>query len=161
VIILEEYKTYWEVQGNIRVNTVNCVGVMGKGIALEFKNKFPSMFEKYKEDCDKGLFYPGCVSEFEYPFTTIINVATKLHWRYNSTYPWIKDALKNLRKALSYRTNFDVVTVPALGCGNGGLDFSEVFPMIQEYLKGLRPRVVVFPPNSERKPNLHTNERLF
>ena len=120
------------------VNTVNIVGVMGKGIALQFRKKYPQMFNKYKLDCEKKLLQPGQMHVFdlgegEKP-RYIINFPTKRHWRDNSKLEDIKSGLIALVIELKNR-NIKSVAIPALGCKNGGLDWGQVRPFIQTTFK--------------------------
>ena len=116
------------------VNTVNCVGVMGKGIALQFKNKWPDNFAQYQAACKAGKVRPGTMNVFDAGAYAqphfIINFPTKDHWRGNSKLSFIQDGLKDLVaqvRALDIRS----IAIPPLGCGNGGLDWADVKPMIE------------------------------
>jgi O-acetyl-ADP-ribose deacetylase (regulator of RNase III) len=134
----------WDYPADARVNTINCVGVMGKGVALEFARRYPRMVSAYRGLCKGGKITPGCV--WVYPIAEdlhILNVATKNDWRKNSRYVWIEAALAELRKHIK---GYGVVTVPALGCGNGGLNWVLVKPMVQVYLGDLETKVLVFEP---------------
>lgn len=114
------------------VNTVNCVGVMGKGIALQFKNKWPANFAAYHAACKAGQVRPGRMMVFDAGAYAqphfIINFPTKDHWRGNSQLSFIEDGLMDLVaqvRALGIRS----LAVPPLGCGNGGLDWRDVKPL--------------------------------
>jgi len=116
------------------VNTVNCVGVMGKGIALQFKNKWPENFARYHAACKAGEVRPGRMMVFDAGAYAqphfIINFPTKDHWRGGSKLSFIQDGLKDLVakvQALGIRS----IAVPPLGCGNGGLDWLDVKPLIE------------------------------
>jgi O-acetyl-ADP-ribose deacetylase (regulator of RNase III) len=114
-------------------NTVNCVGVMGKGVALEFKNRYPQMFNDYKAKCDQGHVKPGQPYLWEDNSTQILNFPTKRDWRDNSLLQDIEDGLKYL--AGSYeRMGLQSIAMPALGCGLGGLKWSEVQQLILKHL---------------------------
>lgn len=124
---------------DILVNTVNCVGVMGAGVALAFKNRFPKMFQKYKEDCALGLYVPGSVNFIPFddnPKRLICNFATKNHWKFDSQYEWIITGLYQLRNFLKYSDKTSIA-IPPLGCGLGGLDWVIVKKMIEDNLVGL------------------------
>lgn len=115
------------------VNTVNCVGVMGKGIALQFKNKWPSNFREYAAACKHGKVRPGHMMVHDSGALAkpnfIINFPTKDHWRGNSTIAFIQDGLVDLIaqiRILGIRS----IAIPPLGCGNGGLDWEVVKTMI-------------------------------
>jgi O-acetyl-ADP-ribose deacetylase (regulator of RNase III) len=116
------------------VNTVNCVGVMGKGIALQFKNKWPGNFAAYQTACKAGKVRPGKMMVFDSGAYAqphfIINFPTKDHWRGNSKLSFIEDGLRDLAaqvRALDIRS----IAIPPLGCGNGGLDWQDVKPLIE------------------------------
>lgn len=144
---------FFDFNADIRVNTVNCVGVMGAGAALQFKKKYPKMFKEYLSECKVGNVQIGVPHVwqdneiFEEDKTIIINFPTKKHWRNPSKYEYVESGLKWLSKYLKNKPN-STITLPALGCGNGGLDWSRVKVMIEEYLKGLSSEILVFEPNS-------------
>ncbi|WP_294192804.1 macro domain-containing protein [uncultured Sphingomonas sp.] len=127
------------------VNTVNCVGVMGRGIALQFKNAFPENFEAYAAACADELVNPGSMFIFEtgelgFP-KYIINFPTKRHWRGKSRIEDIELGLEAL-KADVVRLGIRSIAIPPLGSGLGGLNWSEVKPRIVEAFGGL-PEVQV------------------
>jgi O-acetyl-ADP-ribose deacetylase (regulator of RNase III) len=115
------------------VNTVNCVGVMGKGIALQFKNKWPANFDRYQAACRAGKVRPGTMHVFDAGAYAqphyIINFPTKDHWRGNSKIAFIADGLRDL-VAQVQRLGIRSIAVPPLGCGNGGLNWDDVKPLI-------------------------------
>jgi O-acetyl-ADP-ribose deacetylase (regulator of RNase III) len=114
-------------------NAVNCVGVMGKGMALEFKNRYPQMFSDYKLKCDQGKVKPGQPYLWEDDSVQILNFPTKRHWRDGSLLEDVEDGLKYL--AGSYeQMGLQSIAMPALGCGLGGLKWSEVQPLIVKHL---------------------------
>lgn len=120
----------------VLTNTVNCVGVMGKGVALEFKNRYPKMFGDYKSKCDQGAVKPGQPYLWEDDSAQVLNFPTKRHWRDNSLLQDIEDGLKYL--ASSYeQMGIQSVAMPALGCGLGGLKWSDVQALIVKYLGSL------------------------
>jgi O-acetyl-ADP-ribose deacetylase (regulator of RNase III)/uncharacterized protein YwgA len=135
------------------VNTVNCVGVMGKGVALEFKNRWPANFRAYKSLCDAKGLRPGQMFIFDTKELFIsegprylINFPTKDHWRSKSKIEYVEDGLDALVEAIrEYRINS--IAIPPLGCGNGGLDWADVQPMIETKLSVLDDvDVVLFAP---------------
>lgn len=148
---------FFDYDANIRVNTVNCVGVMGAGVALQFKNKYPAMFEEYVRECNLqriGIGKPHVWVEnnfFDRP-TTIINLPTKNDWRKPSEYEYVEKGLVWLKEYLKDKK--DIVTLPALGCGHGGLDWDKVKPMIIKYLNSVSANILVFEPESSATPNL-------
>ena len=131
------------------VNTVNCVGVMGKGIALDFKKAFPKNFKQYAEACKQGNVKPGRMFITEQPGQPryIINFPTKRHWRSKSRMADVEAGLDAFADEVQ-RRNIRSVAMPALGCGNGGLGWDDVQKLIEQRLETLADgvRVVVFPP---------------
>ncbi len=118
------------------VNTVNTVGVMGKGIALEFKKRYPRMFERYRMFCDDGSLTVGKLQLYKTPNKWILNFPTKEHWRGPSKLEWIESGLR--RFAETYRERGIIsASFPMLGCGNGGLPWDEVGPLMKRYLDPL------------------------
>lgn len=142
------------------VNTVNCVGVMGRGIALQFKQRFPANFKAYAKACDREEVQPGRMfvydtGELTYP-RYIINFPTKRHWRGKSRIEDIQAGLEALVTELRER-RITSVAIPPLGSGLGGLQWSEVRPLIESALAGLPELdVLVFEPGGgpvDPKPN--------
>jgi O-acetyl-ADP-ribose deacetylase (regulator of RNase III) len=134
------------------VNTVNTVGVMGKGVALQFKTAFPENAKVYIDAVKEGKMKLGEVLIVPVNSMTsvkyIINFPTKGHWRYPSRIAWIKSGLEDLhQKLLTY--NIKSVALPPLGCGNGGLSWSEVKPAIESALAGLPTEILVYEPTVE------------
>ena len=133
------------------VNTVNTVGVMGKGIALQFKQAYPQMFRAYERDCKLGQVKLGEVHVFDLGGLAggprwIINFPTKGHWRSPSRMSDIEMGLKDLAATIE-RLQIQSIAVPPLGCGNGGLDWNEVKPLIESTFAALPAvRVMVFAP---------------
>ncbi len=133
----------FETNADIRINTVNCVGVMGAGVALAFKNKYPEMFKDYQKDCKKDKVQPGKMHIWKnLTGDWIINFPTKTHWRKSSRYEDIETGLVALRKYLIDKGPVSV-TLPALGCGHGGLDWNRVKGMIEEYLGDLDAKMQI------------------
>ena len=122
------------------VNTVICVGVMGKGIALQFKNKWPENFRAYEHACKLQQVQPGRMFVFDSGGLVkpnyIINFPTKDHWRGKSSIDFIRDGLKDLVEQVK-RLRIRSIAVPPLGCGNGGLDWLEVRSLIVRAFAGL------------------------
>lgn len=116
------------------VNTVNCVGFMGKGIALQFKQAWPDNFEAYAEACKAGAVQPGRMFIWETGRMInpkfLINFPTKRHWKGKSRIEDIKSGLRALVAEIR-RLGIRSVAVPPLGCGNGGLDWTDVRPLIE------------------------------
>lgn len=135
----------FETPADIRVNTVNCVGVMGAGVALAFKNRYPAMFREYKRECAAGRMQPGFMHVWRELDQWIINFPTKRHWKDKSRYDDVEAGLVALREYL-FKLGPVKVALPALGCGHGGLDWKKVSAMIREHLEGLDAEIIVFDP---------------
>ena len=136
------------------VNTVNCVGIMGKGVALEFKKNFPEMFEDYAERCANQEVRLGEPYLFrEKSGAMIVNFPTKDHWRSPSR---LADIERGLDHFLSHATQWGIQSAafPPLGCGNGGLEWSEVGPLIYAKLRQAEFDVEVYAPYGTPKTEL-------
>jgi O-acetyl-ADP-ribose deacetylase (regulator of RNase III) len=122
------------------VNTVNCVGIMGRGIALQFRKAFPENFKAYKAMCDRKELQPGMMLVHDLNRLTnpryIINFPTKRHWKGKSRIEDIEAGLKALVNEIRER-RIRTVAVPPLGCGLGGLDWKEVRPIIEAAFREL------------------------
>ena len=134
------------------VNTVNCVGVMGRGIALQFKNAFPDNFEAYAKACKRHEVQPGRMFVFETGHLTnpryIINFPTKRHWRGKSRIEDIDAGLRALQAVIREK-RVRSIALPPLGSGLGGLNWRDVRPRIEGALEGFRDlHIVVFEPHS-------------
>ena len=128
------------------VNTVNCVGVMGKGIALEFKKKYPAMYNEYVQLCEHHEVKPGHPYYYsDLSGTSIINFPTKDHWRSPSKLSYIiagLDWFRNNYKSLG----ITAVAFPPLGCGNGGLKWEIVGPLMYNKLADLPIEIEIYAP---------------
>lgn len=128
------------------VNTVNCVGVMGRGIALQFRKEFPDNYEEYRHACDKGVMNPGKMLIHDLRRLVnpryIINFPTKRHWKGKSRMEDIEAGLKALVKEIRDR-GIRSIAIPPLGCGLGGLNWNDVRPRIERALQEL-PEVEVY-----------------
>ena len=112
--------------------TVNCVGVMGKGLALQAKNLHPNLFSIYKEMCDKGEIKPGGVYPIKCDDKYFLLFATKDHWRNPSKLEWISSGLEQISKSEKLKS----IALPPIGCGNGRLNWYAVLNKILEHLEG-------------------------
>ena len=133
------------------VNTVNCVGTMGRGLALQFKKAFPDNFKSYAVACKHNEVQPGQMFVYETGRLTnpryIINFPTKRHWRDKSRMEDIDAGLVALAEEIRSH-NIHSIAIPALGCGLGGLDWLEVRPRIERILEQFsRLTAVVFEPD--------------
>lgn len=151
------------------VNTVNCVGVMGKGVALEFKKRWPDNFKEYRKRCDAKELAPGQMVIFDTKelFTSegpryLVNFPTKNHWRAKSKFSYIEDGLDALREEIK-AYGIKSIAIPPLGCGNGGLDWADVKPLIISKLSDLEDiEIVVFTPKGcmDQPEHVHSNLRM-
>lgn len=133
------------------VNTVNTVGVMGKGIALMFKERFDENFRLYAAACKAKQVHTGKmfiteVREIDGPHW-IVNFPTKQHWKAPSRMEWIIEGLQDLRRFL-VEEEIESIAIPPLGSGNGGLDWSAVREQIEQALGDLDVDIVVFEPTT-------------
>ncbi|KYG22778.1 phosphatase [Bradyrhizobium sp. AT1] len=124
------------------VNTVNCVGVMGKGIAKDFKDREPEMFAAYKRICDKQLLAPGKLWLWRESSQWVLNFPTKQHWRNPSKLEWIDAGLKKFVQNYQ-KLGITEISFPRLGCGNGGLDWETVRPLMEAHLHKLPIQVYI------------------
>ena len=129
-----EFKTgnILEANADALVNTVNCVGVMGRGIALQFKNMFPDNFKAYAAACRRSEVQPGKMFVFETGELSpryIVNFPTKRHWKGKSRIEDIESGLIDLVRVINQK-NIRSIAIPPLGSGLGGLDWSDVRPRI-------------------------------
>ena len=155
-------------QSDAIINTVNTVGVMGKGLALQFKKAFPDNFKEYKKACDDKSMVTGQVlsvplNSMSPPFY-IINFPTKAHWKGKSTLEYIEQGLNSLKTEVK-RLNLKSIAIPALGSGLGGLPWQEVEQLIQSSLAELpdvnwqlyppqQPPAAEAMPNNTQRPQM-------
>ncbi len=129
----------------VLVNTVNTVGVMGKGIALDFKRLFPEMYEQYRILCEQKNLKIGMLWLYKSLNKWVLNFPTKTHWRYPSKIEYVETGLK---KFVSSYEELGIYSIafPALGCGNGQLDFeTQVQPLMERYLRNLPIEIFIYP----------------
>ncbi len=157
------------------VNTVNCVGVMGRGIALQFKKAFPEVFKAYESACKRGEVKPGKVLTYDLnrlqPPHYIISFPTKKHWRGKSRMEYVEAGLEALVSELA-RLGVKSVAVPPLGCGLGGLNWQEVQARIKQAFEALpEMHLLLYEPKgapsaqemakAEKTPNLTPSPALL
>ena len=159
-----------KLEADALVNTVNCVGVMGRGIALQFRRAFEDNYEAYRKAAKRGEIRPGQMFVFERSALEqprwIINFPTKRHWKGKSRIEDIEAGLLDLVRIIQVK-KIRSIAIPPLGCGLGGLDWTVVRPLIEEALSGI-PEVdaYLFEPakapvatmmvNQTRRPKLTT-----
>lgn len=125
------------------VNPVNTAGVMGKGLALEFKNRYPQMYQGYRNLCNKKEFSVGnlllcCESDY-----WILLFPTKEHWMNTSKIEYIEEGLATFCDKYE-EWGITSIAFPKLGCGNGGLEWTEVRPLMEKYLKNLPIDIYIY-----------------
>lgn len=135
------------------MNTVNTLGVMGKGIALQFKKAYPNNFKAYKDVCDKGEVEVGKMfvqldSNLETGEKIIVNFPTKKNWRKPSEYIYVEQGLDNLIHIVE---QYDIksIAIPPLGAGNGGLQWEQVRKIIEKKLSQLPIEIIIYEPNNK------------
>ena len=130
-----------EADTEVLINPCNCKGIAGKGLSLDFKKTFPDNYIAYKNWCESGFLKPGKL----FPFVqqrgtlgpiTIVNFATKYHWRNDSRIEWIKSGLEDL-KHLLVDLGYKSCSIPKLGCGIGILSWNEVKPLVLHMCESL------------------------
>ena len=136
------------------VNTVNTFGVMGKGIALQFKNTFPNNYKKYSEACKNKELEIGQLLITEENILSgkkiVINFPTKTNWRLPSEYKYIEAGLEELVKVIKEKS-IKSIAIPPLGAGNGGLDWNKVKSILEKYLSQTEAEVFIYEPNATIK----------
>lgn len=145
-------------------NTVNCVGVMGKGVALRFKQAHKSNFDDYVRRCQRNEVQPGVPYVFRADpkrdkpeLELILNFPTKNHWRNPSQIQWVEGGLQILAER-HREWGITSIALPPLGCGNGGLEWSDVWPLINRYLGELPIEIEVWVPDGEEADDLEESE---
>jgi len=137
------YDDLFQSPAKVLVNTVNTVGVMGKGIALDFKKIYPDMFKRYQEICEQGLLDVGKLWIYKTGNKWILNFPTKKHWRQKSKVEYIAAGLQKFVATYDAK-GISSISFPMLGCGNGELDWeSEVRPIMKHYLHPLPIKVYI------------------
>lgn len=151
------------------VNTVNCEGFMGKGIAYQFKVRYPKNNDRYKEACRKGEFKIGTILVVEEGGKFIVNFPTKDKWRKKSEYEYIEKGMDELVKILP-SLGVSSISIPPLGCGNGGLDWEIVKAIMLDYLDNLKEDfdIVLYEPSQvinkskvKKSPKLNSSHLLL
>lgn len=151
-MILYKNDNLLESEAEALVNTVNTVGIMGKGIALQFKNQYPNNYKLYKQACKLNEVKVGKMFVTEESSLlggkkTIINFPTKTDWRKPSEYEYIELGLRDLVEIITEK-KIKSVAIPPLGAGNGGLDWNKVKTLMEQYLKDVDSTIFIYQPNS-------------
>lgn len=143
----------------VLVNTVNTQGVMGKGIALQFRQTYPEMFKRYQDLCEIGKIDIGVLWIYKTPHKWILNFPTKKNWRNPSKVEYIEIGLRKLTEKFNELGIYSIA-FPALGCGNGELDWGNtVKPLMETYLNKLPADVFVHPPLAIEDLPEHKNKK--
>ena len=145
----------------VLVNPVNCVGVMGRGLAAQFRRRYPAVFRAYRQACGAGELRPGRVLLLPTGSNrprAIAHFPTKRHWRDASHVEDIDAGLRHLATTIR-RLRVPSIAVPPLGCGLGGLDWHTVRPLIAARLHGLDCAIAVFEPGPAATPGTHQDRR--
>ena len=143
------------------VNTVNCVGVMGKGIALVHKLRYPNMYIEYKEHCKNKLIKPGSLWLYSKQQNApwILNFPTKFHWKYPSKMEWIEDGLKKFVDTYEEK-KITSIAFPLLGTHNGGLDTEKVKVLMNEYLDKCSIEIEIYDYDPNAKDDLFEHFKI-
>lgn len=135
---------YKEISGNIfnskadvLINTVNCVGAMGKGIALEFRRRYPCMFDEYKKTCELGLLKPGQILPYRKQTPWIFNFAIKNDWKQPAKIEWIEECLIKFVKTYQ-KLGIKSAAFPWMGAMNGGISLEIIKNCTRKYLSNLK-----------------------
>ena len=147
-----QYQTgdIFESKAQVIVNTVNCQGVMGKGLALAFKQKYPTMFKAYQQDCKTGKLRIGKPTLYQGSTPWILNFPTKNSWRGNSKLEYLQKGLEFL---VAHYKNAGIKSIafPKLGTQNGKLSWDEVGPLMVNYLSQLDIDVYIYIVEGDRR----------
>lgn len=154
-------------RADVLVNPVNTVGVMGKGLAFEFKKRYKENYDQYRKYCkegkfeigqgNKGLFiWEGYKDKSSKEKIIIINFPTKKHWRSKSNIGDIDNGLRQLEKEIKKR-GIKKIAIPALGVGYGGKDWNEIKGLINEHLGKLACEIIVYKPH--QTPTVKSNKK--
>ena len=151
----------FESRADVLVNTVNTVGVMGKGLAKEFKRIYPDMFDIYQGFCEDGTLTVGKLQVYKTPNKWILNFPTKANWRSPSKIEYIEQGLQKFVEHYA-RLGIKSIAFPMLGCGNGGLSWEdEVKPLMEKYLNNLNIDIFIHVAKKDaHKPEHHNQKEI-
>ncbi len=134
IMIMYVESNLFDSPAQVLVNPVNTVGVMGKGLALQFKQQYPEMFTNYQRFCESGALTVGKLYLYKTPGKWVLNFPTKKNWRNKSQLAYIEVGLQKF-VATYQEKGIESISFPQLGAGNGGLDWErEVKPLMEKYL---------------------------
>lgn len=133
----------WNSKAQTIVNTVNCEGVMGAGIALECRLRFPLMFNRYKELCDNGLLKPGLLWLYKNETRWILNFPTKTSWKLPSKEEYLHQGLKKFVETFNSK-NIQSVAFPLLGASHGGISEQRSIEIMSQYLEPLNLHIEIY-----------------
>lgn len=153
-VIIKETGSLFDEPVEAIVNAVNCVGVSGKGIALEFRRQFPHYQTAYENACFLDMIKPGQChlwrGEYHQDPRYIISFPTKVHWRQKSQGNFIINGVRSLVDMIAFN-QITTVAMPAVGCGEGGLHWDGVLILLVKYLTPIDCVVTVFVPGAEKR----------
>lgn len=144
----------------VLVNTVNTVGVMGKGVALECKKRYPEMFLYYQELCDEKKLDIGNLCLWKDVDKWILLFPTKKHWRNPSKLEYIEAGLKKF-VASYYKMGIESIAFPRLGCGNGQLKWKDVKPLMEKHLGTLPIQIFIYVDHYKEEIPEHEQEKVM
>lgn len=150
----------FESNAQVLVNTVNTVGVMGKGLAKEFKRIYPEMFEAYQKYCEDSSLTVGKLQIFRTSNKWVLNFPTKTSWRNPSKLEYIEQGLQKF-VANYERQGIRSISFPMLGCGNGGLPWEEVKPIMEKYFKNLPIDIFIHIAKKDEFQPEHRNKKAI
>lgn len=164
--IKSRYQSLFDSNSQTLVNTVNCVGVMGKGIAKEFKARYPEMFKEYNTICNNNELKVGKPYVWKSKSKKwVLNFPTKCHYKDGSKIEWIEDGLKYFKDHYK-EWGITSIAFPALGCSNGGLDWNVVLPIMKKYLGDIKDiEIEIYQPyipndnTAQSKSNVFVNNK--
>lgn len=125
------------------VNTVNCFGIMGAGIALECRYRYPEMFERYKDMCDKKLLDIGKLYLYQSNTKWILNFPTKNHWKFPTKPIYLEKGLLKFKETYEQK-KIKSIAFPLLGAQNGGLSKDESLELLQKHLNGIEIPIEIY-----------------
>lgn len=145
-MLIQAQGNIFDSKANILINPVNCIGVMGKGLAAEFRRRYPEYFKDYVKVCKDKLLFIGSIHIYNTTDKILISFPTKYHWRQYSEEYMIRASLLELKNYLKSMPLEASVALPAIGCGLGGMKVEVVSELVKEYLGDCKQNIYVFLP---------------